>query len=80
MFSEAKKKIDRLDSEAARAGLRMTFNIGLGRDRVVGSIDSEPMHDSTYSEVTNELKSELKDTNLFAQKALKAIKTLKMIK
>ena len=80
VFSEAKKKIDKLDSEAERAGLRMTFNIGLGRDRVVGSIDSEPMRDSTYSEVTNELKSELKDENLFAQKALKAIKTLKMIK
>ena len=80
VFSEAKKKIDRLDSEAARAGLRMTFNIGLGKDRVVGSIDSEPMHDSTYSEVTNELKSELKDENLFTQKVLKAIKTIKMIK
>ena len=80
VFSEAKKKIDRLDSEAERAGLRMTFNIGLGKDRVVGSIDSEPMHDSTYSEVTNELKSELKDKKTFGEKALKAIKTLKMIK
>lgn len=38
------------------------------------------LDDSTYSEVTNELKSELKDTKLFVQKALKAIKTLKAIK
>ena len=80
VFSEAKRKIDRLDSEATQAGLRMTFNIGLGKDYIVGSIDSEPMHDSTYSEVTNELKSELKDENLFAQKALKAIKIIKTIK
>lgn len=80
VFSEAKRKIDRLDSEATQAGLRMTFNIGLGKDRIVGSIDSEPMHDSTYSEVTNELKSELSDKKTFNEKALKAIKIIKTIK
>lgn len=80
VFSEAKRKIDRLDSEATQAGLRMTFNIGLGKDRIVGSIDSEPMHDSTYSKVTNELKSELNDKKTFNEKALKAIKVIKAIK
>lgn len=80
VFSEAKRKIDRLDSEATQAGLRMTFNIGLGKDYIVGSIDSEPMHDSTYSEVTNELKSELNDKKTFNEKALKAIKIIKTIK
>ena len=38
------------------------------------------LDDSTYSEVTNELRSELKDTKLFVQKAMKAIKVIKEIK